>query len=110
MNYKVETIPEFEKEAKKLAKKYTSIKSDLASLASSLKINPIQGSDLGSGIFKIRLAITSKNKGQSGGARVITYVKVVKETVFLITIFDKSVRENITKQQIKTILKRAGLA
>lgn len=51
MNYKVETIPEFEKEAKKLAKKYTSIKSDLASLASSLKINPIQGSDPGEWYF-----------------------------------------------------------
>lgn len=84
MSYKIQTTPPFEKQAKKLARKYPSLKTDLLLLIESLETNPEQGTSLGNNFYKIRLAIKSKAKGKSGGARIITFVKVVKETVFLL--------------------------
>ena len=71
--FTTELSDNFKKEAKKLIKKYPSI---------TLEIDPLQGEPLGKDCYKIRMAISSKNKGKSGGSRVITCVKVVKETVF----------------------------
>jgi hypothetical protein len=70
----------------------------------SLEINPIQGEPLGKDCYKIRMAIASKNKGKSGGSRVITCVKVVNETVFLLSIYDKSEKENIEDSKLKSLL------
>ena len=77
MSYKIELAPSFKKEAKKLVKKYSSSKNELASLFLELETNPIQGTPLGSDVYKIRLAIAAKNKGKSGGARVISFVKII---------------------------------
>lgn len=68
MSFKVKSIDVFEKQAKHLAKKYPSLKSDLFDLIQSLKENPKQGTPLGKGCFKIRFSIQSKGKGKSGGA------------------------------------------
>ena len=77
MSYNVKLADNFKKEAKKLLKKYVSLKKELAELFLELEINPSKGTPLGNNIYKIRLAITSKNKGKSGGARLISFVKVV---------------------------------
>jgi mRNA-degrading endonuclease RelE of RelBE toxin-antitoxin system len=105
MSYKIIPTSEFEKELKKLAKKYPSLKNDLEVLVQSLTINPTQGTALGSNCYKIRLAIASKGKGKSGGARLITFVKLIKEVVLLITIYDKSVKENISAKELNDRLK-----
>lgn len=90
MSYKIETTPYFEKEARKLARKYNSLKEELSVLVHELKGNPTKGTDLGHGLFKIRLAISSKGQGKAGGARVITFVLIRKETVYLVSIYDKT--------------------
>jgi len=105
MSYKVQFIPKFEKELKRLAKKFPSLKSDFSGLLQSLKESPNQGTSLGNDCYKIRMAIASKGKGKSGGARVITCFKIVQETVFLLTIFDKSEQENIPDKELKELLK-----
>lgn len=76
MSYKVKSIPKFEREVKRLAKKYVSLKKEYIALVQSLKEDPNQGTPLGNNCYKIRLAIALKGKGKSGGARVITYVQV----------------------------------
>ena len=101
MNYKVETTPPFEKQAKKLANKYPSLKSDLLQLVESLETNPVQGTPLGNNFYKIRLAVKSKAKGKSGGARVITFVKVINEIVYLASIYDKSQQATISDKELK---------
>ena len=68
MNYSIDTLPEFEKELKRLSKKYKSMKQDYARLLEELRANPFTGSDLGEGKFKVRMAIASKNRGKSHGA------------------------------------------
>jgi hypothetical protein len=105
MSYKVVSTRIFEKELKRLAKKYKSLKEDIAALFEDLEANPAQGTPLGSSCYKIRLAISSKQKGKSGGARVITCVKVVQEAVILLTMYDKSERENITDKELEAFLK-----
>ncbi len=105
MNYKVKFIPKFEKELKRLAKKYPSLKNEYIFLVQSLKIEPEQGISLGNNCYKIRIAIASKGKGKSGGARVITYVQVRDELVYLLTIFDKSDKENIPDKELQLLLK-----
>jgi mRNA-degrading endonuclease RelE of RelBE toxin-antitoxin system len=70
MNYKVKTIPQFDKNLKKLSKKYPSLKAEFIALVASLEKNPQQGVSLGNGCYKIRLSIASKGQCKSGGARV----------------------------------------
>ena len=67
MSYKIEVSPNFKKEAKKLTKRYPSLKAELTALFIELEANPTLGKALGNGIYKIRIAIASKNKGKSGG-------------------------------------------
>ncbi|MBS4071825.1 type II toxin-antitoxin system RelE/ParE family toxin [Algoriphagus aquatilis] len=105
MNFKILLSDTFQKNFKQLAKKHSSLKSDLLKLIDSLEINPSQGTPLGNNLFKIRLAITSTGKGKSGGARVITLVKVVNQEVFLITIYSKTDRESISKEELDKLAK-----
>jgi mRNA-degrading endonuclease RelE of RelBE toxin-antitoxin system len=105
MSYNIETTSVFDKQAKRLAKKHPSIKSDLIELGKSLAENPTQGSALGNNFYKVRMAIKSKNKGKSGGARVITFVKVIDSTVFLATIYDKSEFDNLSAEAIEGVFK-----
>jgi hypothetical protein len=105
MSYSISSIPLFDRQAKRLAKKYPSLKKDLAGLIEILTDEPEQGTALGNSFYKIRLAITSKGKGKSGGTRVITYVKVAHNTLYLTSIFDKSERSTITDKELKKIFK-----
>ncbi|WP_332368856.1 type II toxin-antitoxin system RelE/ParE family toxin [Spirosoma telluris] len=89
------------RDAKQLQKKYPSFKSDLASLIESLQQDPQQGESLGKDCYKIRLAISSKNKGKRGGARAISCVKLIDETVYLVALYDKSEADTIAEGDLK---------
>lgn len=104
MSYNIIAVPTFRKELKKLAKKYPSLKTDLAVLFESLEENPKQGTSLGKNCYKIRLAISSKGKGKSGGARLITHFVIADETVYLLSIYDKSDKENLTDKELEELL------
>jgi mRNA-degrading endonuclease RelE of RelBE toxin-antitoxin system len=104
MSYNIELSENFKKEAKKLSKRYPSLKNELAKLFEELAENPTKGTPLGNDVYKIRLAIASKNKGKSGGARVMSFVKVIKTTVLLFSIFSKGEKDNITDKEIQELL------
>ena len=106
MPFKIEATPEFLSEAKKLAKKYPSLKNDITKLAKDLSLNPTQGIPLGKNAYKVRLAISSKGKGKSGGARVITCVKIVSTIVYLVSIYDKSEQADISDKELKERIKK----
>jgi hypothetical protein len=103
MNFRVESISLFDKQAKRLSKIYPSLKSELAEIIEDLSINPIQGKPLGNGFYKIRVAIGSKGKGKSGGGRLITFIKIREEIVFLTSIYDKSEKESISDSELEDI-------
>jgi len=104
MAYNVIAVPSFSHELKRLAKKYPSLKSEYHNLVNELKENPEIGAPLGNNLYKIRLAIASKGKGKSGGARVITYLKIEQSNVYLLSIYDKGERDTISDNEIKIIL------
>jgi mRNA-degrading endonuclease RelE of RelBE toxin-antitoxin system len=104
MNYSIIPTPRFEKELKRLAKKFPSLKNEFANLVADITQNPENGTFIGNNCYKIRLAIGSKGKGRSGGARVITYLYIETETVYLLTIYDKSEKENIKLNELKEMI------
>ncbi len=98
---------EFKKQVKRLVKKYRSLPDDLEALESELALNPFAGVDLGNGVRKVRLAVKSKGKGKSGGARVITYLIAAfgdEIDISLLTIYDKSEKSSISDAEIKALL------
>lgn len=105
MSYNLIITTAFERDAKPLLKKYKSLKTDLAGLFESLENDSTQGKPLGKECYKIRLAITSKGKGKSGGARVITCVKIISDKIFLLSIYDKSEKESISDKELNELLK-----
>jgi len=109
MNFNVIVTSGFIKHAKSIVKKHPSLKSDIQELIYSLEKEPTQGEPLGKDCYKLRIAITSKGRGKSGGGRVITCVKVVENDVYLLTIYDKSDKENISDKELDSLLEIAGL-
>lgn len=112
MDYEVIPTPGFAKEFKALAKRHRSLKSDIKAFTDSLAENPFQGDELCPGIRKIRMAIASKGRGKSGGARVITYTIVATERngrVYLMSIYDKSDYSTIDVSVIQEMVKALGL-
>ncbi|MDI3322087.1 type II toxin-antitoxin system RelE family toxin [Pinibacter soli] len=105
MSYKVKTTTVFEKQAKRLVKKYSSLKKELYTLIQELKENPEHGIAIGKSCFKIRIAISSKGKGKSGGARIITNFIITDNTVYLIAIYDKSEQDSLTDKELTELLK-----
>lgn len=105
MSFEIRLSENFKKEAKRLSKKYPSIKNEIGFLAKELSENPRIGISLGNDVYKIRLLIKSKGKGKSGGARVITFVKTDIETVMLLSIYSKGERATLTDSEIKNLLK-----
>lgn len=104
MSYNVVTIPPFDRQLKRLVKKFPSLKVEYAELVDSLEKNPEQGNAISNNCYKIRVAIKSKGKGKRGGARVITHVQIVESIVFLLAIYDKSEQVDITDKEIGYLL------
>lgn len=113
MSYKFRTIPSFECDLKRLAKRYPSLKEDMFRLKEQLQENPRMGTSLGRGVHKIRLSLTSKGKGKKGGARVITHADVMLEvkegTICFLALYDKGDQETISEKRIKNLLAEAEI-
>jgi mRNA-degrading endonuclease RelE of RelBE toxin-antitoxin system len=96
--------PEFKREYKHLAKKHASLDTDMQALVEKLKANPTLGTALGNNAYKIRLAISSKNRGKSGGARIITYFISEDNELYLLSIYDKSKQAFISDESIRVLI------
>jgi hypothetical protein len=106
MPYLIIQSENFKKAVKRLSKKYFSLEDDLLNLIDNLEENPTLGEPLGKDCYKIRLNISSKKAGKSGGGRVITCVKIVQERIYLMTIIDKSEQESISDKELTALLKK----
>ena len=103
MNYKIETIPRFDKDVKKLKKRFPKIKDDLTLLVEELSKNPNLGTHLENSIFKIRLQNSSIPTGKRSGFRVITYY-INDEILYLVTMYSKSDKDTIITDKLKDII------
>ncbi len=106
MSYKILTIPPFDSQLKRLIKKYPSIRKEIKKLGDELFENPFQGVSIGKSCYKIRLAIASKGKGKSGGARVITYIHVAESNLYMLSIYDKSEKADLEKDELYILLNK----
>lgn len=113
MNYSIVFDKSFEKEVKRLSKRYPSLKSDLIEFQEEIYANPqIRGPISATGLRKIRMRISSKGRGKSGGARVISFTVVVaidETEINLLYIYDKAERESISLKEIEELLRKNGL-
>jgi hypothetical protein len=76
----------------------------MQALVEKLKENPTLGTALGNNAYKIRLSISSKNRGKSGGARVITYFITEDNELYLLSIYDKSNQTSISDESIRMLI------
>ena len=103
MNFKIKTTPRFEKDVKKLHKRFPKLKDDLTQLIAQLYQNPTMGTHLGENIYKIRLQNASISSGKSGGFRVISYY-FAADALYLVTMYSKSDKENMLDKELKKII------
>lgn len=106
MSFRVKSITVFDRQARRLVKKFPSLKKELQALINDLANDPTKGISIGHDCYKIRLAIASKGKGKSGGARVITHVFFKNDTAYLLSIYDKSEIDNLSDKEILELLKQ----
>ena len=108
MKVSIDYLPEFERKAKILRKKYPSFEADYNTFLDELEADPFCGESLGQHTYKYRMAIASKGKGKSGGARVITYNVLQKSNqevvIILMTIYDKSEISNVSDAYLRSLV------
>ncbi|ATA81394.1 toxin [Capnocytophaga leadbetteri] len=110
MIYKFEVSLPFKKEFKALFKKYKSLDKDIQNLRTEIENDPNIGVTIAEGIKKIRLKITSKGSGKSGGARVIIQELdiIIEEedakSILFVCIYDKSEYDSVDINIIKEII------
>lgn len=83
------------------------MKTDYSNLLDDLEVDPRSGTPIGKNCYKVRLQISSKGRGKSGGARVITHLSVTvqDQTLYLLKIYDKSEQEAISEKELVELLK-----
>lgn len=104
----IQSLQHFDNRFKRLAKKFKSLNEEFFNLVEILTDNPTQGVSLGAGLYKIRLGSESKGGRKSGGFRVITYYLEQTpdgETLYLVTIYDKSEESSVKKDSLIKLVK-----
>lgn len=112
MSFRIITTAYAEVMIKKLSKRYRSFDDDIKSFRESLKANPMQGVEIAPNIRKIRMAVASKGRGKSGGARVITFNALVADhggTIYLLLVYDKADAASVKMNVVREIIKEMGL-
>ena len=105
MNLSIKTLSYFDKDVKRLFKKYKQLPADLKALKKELFENPKSGVELGNRCYKIRLANSSIPIGKSGGFRIIYYHIDTNDNLYLMSMYSKNELENIDDKVILQILK-----
>lgn len=110
-NIEVSVSEDFARQSKRLSKKYPSFKEDYRKFLDSIKENPLQGDEITKNIRKIRMAIEPKEKGKSGGARVITFnilTDIQNGHVFFLLIYDKEDASTVKVNEVKQMVRDMG--
>ena len=109
MHFSVIPLDSFKQNFKTLQKKYRNIKNDFKKLTSELEKNPQSGIALGYNCYKLRVANSSVPTGKSGGFRTIYYFVGEHNSIYLIAIYSKTQKENISENELLELLKLNGL-
>ena len=108
---KVVESDEFRKDIKKLGKRYRSVKQDVRSLTAQLKAGEIPGDRITGNkypVYKVRVKNSDIKKGQSGGYRVIYYIRT-PEAILLTNLYSKSDRSDISNKEVEDVIEQYEL-
>jgi hypothetical protein len=103
-NLTIRDTEHFNKAVKKLKKRFRNIEKDYMAFVNSIENDDDFGIYLGDGIYKTRIANSDKNVGKSGGYRLISYLKLIDNELYLLFIYDKSDFENIGENEIDSLI------
>ena len=109
LELKIIPLESFKNDFKKLQKRYRHIKEDVKKLTTELQENPKAGIALQRNCYKIRLANSSVPTGKSGGFRTIYYFLDAHKHVYLMAIYSKTQKENISESELLALMKVNGL-
>ncbi len=107
MSYQIESIWSFDRAVKRLAKKYRHVKHDLRDLVDALTENPFAGDAIpgfAHEVWKIRLASSDMRSGKRSGYRVIYAVNQESEVCYLLFMYAKPERGDVTAREIEALL------
>lgn len=96
---------DFIQSAKKLSKRYKSLKKDLKLFTDSLEADFRQGTELLPDVYKVRIKNSDNNKGKSSGYRIITYV-IAENDILLVNIYSKNDMSNISDKEINMTIQQ----
>ena len=103
-NLTIKDTDTFNKAVKTLKKRFRSIDQDWLAFVNSIQTDEDLGICLGDGIYKTHIANSDKHSGTSGGYRLISYLKLVDNELYLIYIYDKSDFENLSENKIDQLI------
>ena len=105
----IEETETFAKAVKRLQKRFKNIEADCDEFVQSIQTTEHLGTNLGNGIFKVRIANRDKKSGKSAGYRLISYLKLIDNKLYLMYIYDKSDLDTVSEKQIDTLIKKTIL-
>lgn len=109
MSYEAYLTETFQKSIKILIKKYRSVKDDLSDTIQFLEKDPTIGDSIpgwNKEIWKVRVASSDVKKGKRGGFRLIYLWKEGEFNVYLLTVYFKREKTDISKREIEELLKK----
>ena len=105
----IEETETFTKAIKQLQKRFKNIETDCEEFVQSIQTTKNLGINLGNGVFKVRIANSDKKSGKSSGYRLISYLKLIDNKLYLMYIYDKSDFETVSEKQIDDLIKKTIL-
>ena len=112
MKYQVMITPRFEKDIKAYKKRFPKIDEDMDEVINQLEKGNFLGDQINEvhlpndeGVYKVRVANTSARQGKSGGFRLVYYVVKNQWEIYLLTIYSKTDKSNISDKEIIKIIK-----
>jgi len=115
MQYKIIPTSKFEKDIKEYQKRYKNIRKDIESILEKLEKGELEGNVIPNiqmldnfgrtiTISKVRIANRDTKSGKSGGYRLIYYARRDDKIIYLITIYSKKYKENISNKEIQELV------
>ncbi len=102
--FKVLATQSYQQASKQLSKRFRHLDSDVQEFLCNVDDIKSLGTPLGKDFYKVRIANSDKNKGKSAGYRLITLIKIIETSIYLVYIYDKSELENISEQELDSLI------
>lgn len=110
--YKIIATRKFDKDIKSYQRKFKNIGEDVKEIVDELKegnligdvIKNLKMKDDNNNVIKVRVANSDAHVGKSNGYRLIYYAEKSDGTIYLLTIYYKKEKEDISNKEIQELI------